>query len=60
MGDRHDTVGTIDIGTNPSEPTSGCRLGNRENLSETTTPLHQGPRDTEIKSTKGITYFIRL
>jgi len=33
------TVGTIDIGTNPSEPTSECGLGNRENSSEPTTPL---------------------
>jgi len=34
-----DTVGTFDIGTNPSEPTSECGLGNRENPSEPTTPL---------------------
>ena len=33
------TVGTIDIDTNPSEPTSECGLGNRENPSEPTTPL---------------------
>ena len=33
------TVGTIDIGTNPSEPTSECGLGNLENPSEPTTPL---------------------
>jgi len=33
------TVGTIDTGTNPSEPTSECGLGNRENPSEPTTPL---------------------
>jgi len=33
------TVGTIDIGTNPSEPTCECGLGNRENPSEPTTPL---------------------
>jgi len=32
-------VGTFDIGTNPSEPTSECGLGNRENPSEPTTPL---------------------
>ena len=32
------TVGTIDIGTNPSEPTSECGLRNRENPSEPTTP----------------------
>jgi len=35
----HKTMGAIDIGTNPSEPTSECRLGNRENPSEPTTPL---------------------
>jgi len=29
----------IDLGTNQSEPTSECGLGNRENPSETTTPL---------------------
>jgi len=42
-----DTVGTIDIGTNLSEPTltnlseptSECGLGNRENAFEPTTPL---------------------
>jgi len=34
-----DTVGTIDTGTNPSEPTSECGLGNRENPSEPITPL---------------------
>jgi len=33
------TVGTIDIDTNPSEPTIECGLGNRENPSEPTTPL---------------------
>jgi len=33
------TVGTIDLGTNPSDPTSECGLGNRENPSEPTTPL---------------------
>jgi len=33
------TVWTIDIGTNPSEPTTECGLGNRENPSEPTTPL---------------------
>ena len=33
------TVGTIDIGTNPSEPTGECGLGNRENPSEPTTPF---------------------
>jgi len=32
-------VGTIDIGTNPSEPTYECGLGNRENPSEPTTLL---------------------
>ena len=36
---NHHTVGTIDIGTNPSEPTSECGLGNRENPSEPTMPL---------------------
>jgi len=35
----HHTVGTIDIGTNPSEPTSECRLGNRENPSQPTIPF---------------------
>ena len=34
-----EAVGTIDVGTNPSEPTSECGLGNQENPSETTTPL---------------------
>ena len=35
----HKTVGTIDIGTNPSEPTGECGLGNQENPPEPTTPL---------------------
>jgi len=34
-----ETVGTIDLGTNSSEPTSESGLGNWENLSEPTTPL---------------------
>ena len=33
------TVGTIDLGTNQSEPTSDYGLRNRENPSEPTTPL---------------------
>jgi len=33
------TVRTIDLGTNSSEPTSECGLGNRKNPFEPTTPL---------------------
>jgi len=33
------TVGTINIGTNPSEPTTECGLGNSGNPSEPTTLL---------------------
>jgi len=42
---------TIDIGTNPSEPTSECGLGNRENPSEPTTPL-PSPQYKKSKSSK--------
>ena len=38
----HWTVGTIDIGTDPSEPTRECGLGNRENPSEPTTFFNLG------------------
>ena len=47
----HKTMGAIDIGTNPSEPTSECRLGNRENPSEPTTPL-PSPQYGKSKASK--------
>ena len=45
------TVGTIDLGTNLSEPSSECGLGNWENPSEPTTPL-PSPQYGKLQSSK--------
>ena len=50
-GTWRQTVGPIDLGTDSSEPTSECGLGNRENPSEPTTPF-PSPQYGKSKSSK--------